>query len=56
MFVLQIEFKEIDEEIDSAIKGLGIDISRPEKGSDQDDRDRAASRRWRWVHDQPVSN
>ena len=40
-----IEMKEIDEEIDSAIKGLGIDISRPEKGSDQDDRDRAASRR-----------
>jgi DNA-directed RNA polymerase subunit beta len=41
----EIEMKEIDEEIDSAIKGLGIDISRPEKGSDQDDKDRAASRR-----------
>ena len=41
----EIEMKEIDEEIDSAIKGLGIDISRPERGSDQDDKDRAASRR-----------
>jgi hypothetical protein len=29
----------------TAVAGLGIDISRPERGSDQDDKDRAASRR-----------
>ena len=41
----EIEMKEIDEEIYTAVAGLGIDISRPERGSDQDDKDRAASRR-----------
>ncbi len=41
----EIEMKEIDEEVYSTAEALGIDISRPERGSDQDDRDRAASRR-----------
>ena len=36
----EIEMKEIDEEVFSTTESLGIDISRPERGSDQDDRER----------------
>jgi DNA-directed RNA polymerase subunit beta len=41
----EIEMKEIDEEVFSTTESLGIDISRPERGSDQDDRERASFRR-----------
>ena len=41
----EIEMKEIDEEVFSTTESLGIDISRPERGSDQDDRERAGFRR-----------
>jgi DNA-directed RNA polymerase subunit beta len=41
----EIEMKEIDEEVFSTTESLGIDISRPERGSDQDDRERASYRR-----------
>ena len=41
----EIEMKEIDEELFATTESLGIDISRPERGSDQDDRDRASFRR-----------
>jgi len=41
----EIEMKEIDEEVYNTAEALGIDISRPERGSDQDDRDRAMGRR-----------
>ncbi|MGA0205415.1 MAG: DNA-directed RNA polymerase subunit beta, partial [Ilumatobacteraceae bacterium] len=34
----EIEMKEIDEELFATTESLGIDISRPERGSDQDDR------------------
>ena len=41
----EIEMKEIDEELFATTESLGIDISRPERGSDQDDRERASYRR-----------
>ena len=41
----EIEMKEIDEELFATTESLGIDISRPERGSDQDDRERASFRR-----------
>ena len=37
--------KEIDDEVFNAELELGINISRPERGSDADDRAREASRR-----------
>jgi len=41
----EIDIKEIDEELYEAQQSLGINISRPERGSDQDDRERAGFRR-----------
>jgi DNA-directed RNA polymerase subunit beta len=32
--------KEIDEEVFNTAEALGINISRPERGSDEDDRER----------------
>jgi len=39
-----IEMREIDEDVFRAAEELGIDISRPERGTDDDDRERAARR------------
>ncbi|NDH47945.1 MAG: DNA-directed RNA polymerase subunit beta, partial [Acidimicrobiia bacterium] len=36
----EIEMKEIDEEVFNTAEALGINISRPERGSDEDDRER----------------
>jgi DNA-directed RNA polymerase subunit beta len=36
--------REIDEDVFRAAEELGIDISRPERGTDEDDRERAARR------------
>ena len=36
----EIEMKEIDEEVFNTAESLGINISRPERGSDEDDRER----------------
>jgi len=40
----EIEMREIDEDVFRAAEELGIDISRPERGNDDDDRDRRPSR------------
>jgi DNA-directed RNA polymerase subunit beta len=40
----EIEMREIDEDVFRAAEELGIDISRPERGTDEDDRERAARR------------
>jgi DNA-directed RNA polymerase subunit beta len=40
----QIEMAEIDEDVFRAAEELGIDISRPERGSDEEDARRAAER------------
>ena len=40
----EIEMREIDEDVFRAAEELGIDISRPERGTDDDDRERAARR------------
>ena len=40
----EIEMHEFDEEIYRTAEELGIDISRPERGSDDDDRDRRGAR------------
>ena len=40
----EIEMREIDEDVFRAAEELGIDISRPERGNDEDDRERAARR------------
>ncbi len=38
----QIEMRDLDDEVFRAAEELGIDISRPERGSDDDDRQRAS--------------
>ena len=43
----EIEIREIDEDIYWTTEELGIDISRPERGSDEEDERRAAERRER---------
>ena len=40
----EIEMREIDEDVFRTAEELGIDISRPERGSDEDDREREARR------------
>ncbi len=40
----EIEMHEFDDEIYRTAEELGIDISRPERGSDDDDRDRRPAR------------
>ncbi len=40
----EIEMHEIDEDIFRTAEELGIDISRPERGSDEEDERRAAER------------
>ena len=40
----QIELAEIDEDVFRTAEELGIDISRPERGSDEEDARRAAER------------
>jgi len=42
-----IELRELDEDVFRTAEGLGIDISRPERGSDEDDRERDRARRER---------
>jgi DNA-directed RNA polymerase subunit beta len=43
----EIEMREIDEDVFRAAEELGIDISRNERGTDEDDRERAARREQR---------
>jgi DNA-directed RNA polymerase subunit beta len=43
----EIEMRDLDDEVFRAAEELGIDISRPERGSDDDDREREAARRER---------
>jgi DNA-directed RNA polymerase subunit beta len=43
----EIEMREMDEDVFRTAEELGIDISRPERGSDDDDREREARRRER---------
>ena len=51
----EIEIKEIDEDIYWTTEELGIDISRPERGSDEEDARREAERRAREITgDRPV--
>jgi DNA-directed RNA polymerase subunit beta len=40
----QVELTDLDEEVYNAVRELGIDISRPERGSDADDRERERRR------------
>jgi len=40
----EIEMRELDEDIFRAAEELGIDISRPERGSDEEDERRARER------------
>jgi DNA-directed RNA polymerase subunit beta len=40
----EIEMRDLDDEVFRAAEELGIDISRPERGSDDDDRDRESRR------------
>ncbi|MDA3040866.1 MAG: hypothetical protein O3C27_15315, partial [Actinomycetota bacterium] len=40
----EIEMREIDDELFRTAEELGIDLSRPERGSDEDDAARAARR------------
>ena len=40
----EIEMRELDEDVFRAAEELGIDISRPERGNDEDDREREARR------------
>jgi DNA-directed RNA polymerase subunit beta len=42
----EIEMRELDEEIFRTAEELGIDLSRPERGSDEEDERRAAERGW----------
>jgi len=39
----EIEMRELDEDIFRTAEELGIDLSRPERGTDEDDRRRAPS-------------
>ena len=41
----EIEMRELDEDVFRAAEELGIDISRPERGTDEDDADASAARR-----------
>ena len=43
----EIDVRDSDDEISRAAEELGIDISRPERGSDEDDRERERARRER---------
>jgi DNA-directed RNA polymerase subunit beta len=40
----QIEMRELDEDVFRTAEELGIDISRPERGSDEEDARRASER------------
>jgi DNA-directed RNA polymerase subunit beta len=40
----EIEMRELDEEVFRTAEELGIDISRPERGSDEEDERRRADR------------
>jgi DNA-directed RNA polymerase subunit beta len=40
----EIEIRDLDEDVFRAAEELGIDISRPERGSDEDDAEREARR------------
>ena len=40
----EIEMREIDDELFRTAEELGIDLSRPERGSDEEDAARAAGR------------
>jgi DNA-directed RNA polymerase subunit beta len=40
----EIEMQDIDDDVFRATEALGIDISRPERGSDDDDRERRRER------------
>ena len=40
----EIEMGDMDDDVFRATEALGIDISRPERGSDDDDRDRRPAR------------
>ena len=40
----EIEMRELDEDVFRAAEELGIDISRPERGTDEDDAEREARR------------
>ncbi|MBJ7422701.1 MAG: hypothetical protein JHC58_07560, partial [Ilumatobacteraceae bacterium] len=40
----QVELTDLDEEVFTAVRELGIDISRNERGSDADDRERERRR------------
>ena len=44
----EIEMREMDEDVFRTAEELGIDISRPERGSDEDDARRAAERAERY--------
>ena len=44
----EIEMRELDEDIFRTAEELGIDISRPERGSDEEDERRAAERGRQW--------
>jgi DNA-directed RNA polymerase subunit beta len=46
----EIEMREMDEDVFRAAEELGIDISRPERGTDEDDREREARRAARNVY------
>ena len=49
----EIEMREMDEDVFRTAEELGIDISRPERGSDEDDRERERARRERSAHGEP---
>ncbi|MEZ5219723.1 MAG: hypothetical protein R2715_24800 [Ilumatobacteraceae bacterium] len=40
----EIEMRELDEDVFRTAEELGIDISRPERGTDEDDRERQRQR------------
>jgi DNA-directed RNA polymerase subunit beta len=44
----QIEMRELDEDIFRTAEELGIDLSRPERGSDEEDERREAQRSSRY--------
>ena len=43
-FPAEIEMRELDEETFRTVEELGIDLQRPERGSDEEDAARAAAR------------
>jgi hypothetical protein len=48
LFGEQIEMRELDEDIFRTAEELGIDLSRPERGSDEEDERREAQRSSRY--------